>query len=186
MANLKRGEVTYTVDKAQGRIELYLPFGIGQTDARWTLMLQLPLNAVMADLQKLQGDLDAQRKSDTFGMAMVGLLIAGIGLLVIWLVGHGIARPLKQMVAMLDDIAKGEGDLTRRLTSDRADELGSIAERLQHVPGQVAGDDHPGRDLGAERQRLHRNTPPTSPSAPTSVCRSKWPKSIKWPPRCMK
>ncbi len=128
MANLKRGEVTYTVDKAQGRIELYLPFGIGQTDARWTLMLQLPLNAVMADLQKLQGDLDAQRKSDTFGMAMVGLLIAGIGLLVTWLVGHGIARPLKQMVAMLDDIAQGEGDLTRRLSSDRADELGSIAK----------------------------------------------------------
>ncbi|WLG45878.1 methyl-accepting chemotaxis protein [Pseudomonas sp. FP1740] len=128
MANLKRGEVTYTVDKAQGRIELYLPFGIGQTDARWTLMLQLPLNAVMADLQKLQGDLDVQRKSDTFGMAMVGLLIAGIGLLVIWLVGHGIARPLKQMVTMLDDIAQGEGDLTRRLTSDRSDELGSIAK----------------------------------------------------------
>jgi len=128
MANLKRGEVTYTVDKAQGRIELYLPFGIGQTEARWTLMLQLPLNAVMADLLKLQADLDAQRKSDTFGMAMVGLVIAGIGLLVIWLVGHGIARPLKQMVAMLDDIAQGEGDLTRRLTSDRADELGSIAK----------------------------------------------------------
>ncbi|WP_419708604.1 methyl-accepting chemotaxis protein [Pseudomonas sp. NFX224] len=128
MANLKRGEVTYTVDKAQGRIELYLPFGIGQTDARWTLMLQLPLNAVMADLQTLQADLNAQRKSDTFGMAMVGLVIAGIGLLVIWLVGHGIARPLKQMVAMLDDIAQGEGDLTRRLTSDRADELGSIAK----------------------------------------------------------
>ncbi|WP_085584773.1 MULTISPECIES: methyl-accepting chemotaxis protein [unclassified Pseudomonas] len=128
MANLKRGEVTYTVSKEQGRIELYLPFGIGQTDARWTLMLQLPLNAVMADLQKLQGDLDAQRKSDTFGMAMVGLIIAGLGLLVIWLVGHGIARPLKQMVTMLDDIAQGEGDLTRRLSSDRSDELGSIAK----------------------------------------------------------
>ena len=128
MANLKRGEVTYSVNKEAGRIELYLPFGIGQTDARWTLMLQLPLNAVMADLQKLQGDLDAQRKSDTFGMAMVGLIIAGLGLLVIWLVGHGIARPLKQMVTMLDDIAQGEGDLTRRLSSDRKDELGSIAK----------------------------------------------------------
>ncbi|HWH87868.1 MAG TPA: methyl-accepting chemotaxis protein [Pseudomonas sp.] len=128
LTNLKRDEVTYTVNQAKGRIELYLPFGIGQTDARWTLMLQLPLNAVMADLQNLQADLDAQRKSDTFGMAMVGLIIAGIGLLVIWLVGHGIARPLKQMVAMLDDIAKGEGDLTRRLSSDRSDELGSIAK----------------------------------------------------------
>jgi len=128
LANLKRDEVTYSVNQAKGRIELYLPFGIGQTDARWTLMLQLPLNAVMADLQALQADLDAQRKSDTFGMAMVGLIIAGIGLLVIWLVGHGIARPLKQMVAMLDDIAQGEGDLTRRLSSDRSDELGSIAK----------------------------------------------------------
>ncbi|MBC3778030.1 methyl-accepting chemotaxis protein [Pseudomonas sp. SWRI99] len=128
MASLKRGEVTYSVNTDKGRIELYLPFGIGQTDARWTLMLQLPLNAVMADLQNLQAELDAQRKSDTFGMAMVGLIIAAVGLLVIWLVGHGIARPLKQMVAMLDDIAQGEGDLTRRLSSDRSDELGSIAK----------------------------------------------------------
>ncbi|MBH3405117.1 methyl-accepting chemotaxis protein [Pseudomonas glycinae] len=139
MANLKRGEVTYTVNKEQGRIELYLPFGIGQTDARWTLMLQLPLDAVMADLQKLQGDLDAQRKSDTFGMAMVGLIIAGLGLLVIWLVGHGIARPLKQMVTMLDDIAQGEGDLTRRLSSDRNDELGSIAKGFNTFLAKLQG-----------------------------------------------
>ncbi|AXJ06872.1 chemotaxis protein [Pseudomonas fluorescens] len=139
MANLKRGEVTYTVNKESGRIELYLPFGIGQTDARWTLMLQLPLDAVMADLQKLQGDLDAQRKSDTFGMAMVGLIIAGLGLLVIWLVGHGIARPLKQMVTMLDDIAQGEGDLTRRLTSDRNDELGSIAKGFNTFLAKLQG-----------------------------------------------
>ncbi|QXI29444.1 methyl-accepting chemotaxis protein [Pseudomonas vanderleydeniana] len=128
LGKLNRGEVTYNVDKSKGLIELYLPFGIGQSDARWTLMMQLPLNAVMADLHKLQGDLDEQRKADVFGMAVVGLVIAAIGLLVIWLVGHGIARPLRQMVAMLDDIAQGEGDLTRRLSSDRADELGSIAK----------------------------------------------------------
>ncbi|MGC5703487.1 methyl-accepting chemotaxis protein [Pseudomonas sp. NFXW11] len=144
LGSVKRGEVTYNVDQANGLIALYLPFGIGQTDANWTLMLQLPLSAVMADLNKLQSDLAEQRKADTFGMAMVGLAIAGIGLLVIWLVGHGIARPLRQMVAMLDDIAQGEGDLTRRLTSDRADELGSIAKgfntflaKLQAMISQV-------------------------------------------------
>jgi len=124
---LKVGEVRYDIDHEHGHIELFLPFNIGQTDARWTLMMQLPLSAVMAELQTLQSDLDTQRKTDIFGMTIVGLLIAGIGLLVIWLVGHGIARPLKQMVAMLNDIAQGEGDLTRRLTSDRADELGAIA-----------------------------------------------------------
>ena len=49
------------------------------------------------------------------------------GLLVVWLVGYGIARPLRQMVGMLDNIAKGEGDLTVRLQVDRKDELGQIA-----------------------------------------------------------
>ncbi|MCF5722237.1 HAMP domain-containing protein [Pseudomonas syringae] len=127
LSQVKVGEVRYDGDEEHGHIELFLPFNIGQTDARWTLMLQLPLSAVMADLTTLQSDLDAQRKTDIVGMAIAGLVIAGIGLLVIWLVGHGIARPLKQMVAMLNDIAQGEGDLTRRLSSDRADELGAIA-----------------------------------------------------------
>ncbi|WEL82721.1 methyl-accepting chemotaxis protein [Pseudomonas sp. CBSPCAW29] len=138
LSQLKIGEVRYDVDKQHGHIELFLPFNIGQTDARWTLMLQLPLSAVMADLQAMQHDLDAQRKTDIFGMAMAGLLIAGIGLLVIWLVGHGIARPLKQMVAMLNDIAQG-GDLTRRLTSDRADELGAIASGFNTFLAKLQG-----------------------------------------------
>ncbi len=139
LSKLSVGQVRYDVDEAHGHIEVYMPFGIGETQARWTLMLQLPLDAVMAELQALQKDLDAQRQTDIFGMAMVGLVIAGIGLLVIWLVAHGIARPLKQMVAMLDDIAQGEGDLTRRLVSDRADELGAIAKGFNTFLSKLQG-----------------------------------------------
>ncbi|MEM8258540.1 hypothetical protein Q4R52_20630, partial [Morganella morganii] len=50
------------------------------------------------------------------GMSLAGLVVAALGLLVVWLVGYGIARPLRQLVGMLDDIAQGEGDLTRRLS----------------------------------------------------------------------
>jgi methyl-accepting chemotaxis protein len=139
LSKLSVGQVRYDVDEAHGHIEVYMPFGIGETQARWTLMLQLPLDAVMAELQALQKDLDAQRQTDIFGMAMVGLVIAGIGLLVIWLVAHGIARPLKQMVAMLDDIAQGEGDLTRRLVSNRADELGAIAKGFNTFLSKLQG-----------------------------------------------
>ncbi|KAF1030740.1 MAG: Methyl-accepting chemotaxis protein McpU [Pseudomonas sp.] len=139
LGQVKAGDVHYDINREKGQIELLLPFSIGQAQARWTLLLQLPLDAVMADLHKLQGDLSTQRKTDVFGMAVAGLLIAAIGLLVIWLVGRGIARPLKQMVAMLNDIAQGEGDLTRRLTSDRADELGAIASGFNTFLAKLQG-----------------------------------------------
>ena len=151
MANLqalKAGQAAYNIDEqddpTKNHIELFLSFNIGDTDARWVLMLSLPVTTVMADLHSMQADLHAQGEADTFGMALVGLLIAVIGLLVVWFVGYGIARPLKQMVAMLDDIAQGEGDLTRRLSTDRADELGLIAlgfntflSKLQAMISQV-------------------------------------------------
>ncbi len=137
LAKLSGDALRYEVDHANGQIRLLLPFRIADTDARWTLLLQLPLSAVMADAQKLQSDLSHQRATDITGMTLVGLVIAGLGLLVIWLLAHGIARPLRQMVAMLDDIAQGEGDLTRRLHSDRADELGSIAKGFNTFLGKL-------------------------------------------------
>nr|WP_252274410.1 methyl-accepting chemotaxis protein [Pseudomonas subflava] len=108
-------------------IELLLPFQVAGTATRWTLAIVLPTSAVFAELQQLHAGLAEQARKDTLGMAVVGLLIAVLGLLVIWFVGYGIARPLRQMVGMLDDIAKGDGDLTVRLQVDRADELGQIA-----------------------------------------------------------
>nr|WP_194789909.1 methyl-accepting chemotaxis protein [Pseudomonas sp. UFMG81] len=144
LKSLAGEQLHYKVDGTKDRIELYLPFKVASTDARWTLLLELPLSTVMADVNQLQQDLADQRRTDITGMTLVGLAIAALGLLVIWLLAHGIARPLKQMVAMLDDIAQGEGDLTRRLQSDRADELGAIAKgfntflvKLQAMISQV-------------------------------------------------
>jgi methyl-accepting chemotaxis protein len=141
LRNLQAGQIKYDTDiqanPADSHIELFLSFNIGDTDTRWTFMLVLPLDTVMAELQTLQSDLAAQRDADTLGMGLVGLLVAGLGLLVVWFVGFGIARPLKQMVAMLDDIAQGEGDLTRRLATDRVDELGSIAKGFNTFLGKL-------------------------------------------------
>ncbi|WP_298269739.1 methyl-accepting chemotaxis protein [Geobacter sp.] len=60
-------------------------------------------------------------------------------------VGLGIVRPLRRVIGSLDDIAEGEGDLTRRIRIDREDEAGALArsfntfvEKLQGIIGQVA------------------------------------------------
>ena len=115
------------MDEQSQQIELIQQFRVAGTETRWALAIELPTQAVMAELRQLQGELTEQANQDTLGMTLVGLLVAALGLLVIWFVGYGIARPLRQMVGMLDDIAKGDGDLTVRLQVDRADELGQIA-----------------------------------------------------------
>ncbi len=137
LRGLSGDQPAYHIDQARQRIELMLPFGIGDTDARWVLLIQLPVEAAMKELAQLQADLHAQRDADIFGMTLVGLLIAGLGLLVIWFVGYGIARPLRQMVGMLDDIAKGDGDLTQRLHNSRADEMGAIAGGFNTFLGKL-------------------------------------------------
>jgi methyl-accepting chemotaxis protein len=125
--NAQADQPLINLNPEQQVFEVILPFKVGGTSTQWTLAVELPSAAVFAELQTLQEQLSDRANKDTLGMTLVGLLIAAIGLVVIWFVGYGIARPLKQMVGMLDDIAKGDGDLTARLQVDRHDELGQIA-----------------------------------------------------------
>lgn len=70
-------------------------------------------------------------------------LVVGIGVSI--LTGYQVSRPILQIVAMLKDIAQGEGDLTKRLEVQRADELGEQAkwfnlfvEKIQQMIQQVS------------------------------------------------
>ncbi|AJE04364.1 methyl-accepting chemotaxis protein [Geobacter pickeringii] len=72
-------------------------------------------------------------------------LFACFALSLAFSVGLGIVRPLRHVVVSLNDIAEGEGDLTRRIAVQREDESGTLArsfntfvEKLQGIIGQVA------------------------------------------------
>ncbi|NWA25342.1 cache domain-containing protein [Pseudomonas gingeri] len=71
-----------------------------------------------------------------FGIALVVLLvIAVIGVLM----GNSILRPLQLMRLSLDDIAAGEGDLTRRLDITSEDELGQLAGSFNRFVDKIHG-----------------------------------------------
>ncbi|MBC8017229.1 MAG: methyl-accepting chemotaxis protein, partial [Verrucomicrobia bacterium] len=68
-----------------------------------------------------------------------------LSLPVSYVITRSITRPVKAMRDMVIDIAKGEGDLTKRLTNQSKDELGELSswfnvfmERLQSTISQVA------------------------------------------------
>lgn len=78
------------LNEEREQIQLLLPFRVAGTETRWTLAIELPTAAVLAELRQLQGELATQASEDTFGMALIGLLVAALGLLVIWFVGYSL------------------------------------------------------------------------------------------------
>ncbi len=134
----------YSEDASSGLIKVFLPLQLADSATQWTLYLQLPSALVQADLQAFSAATAEQQNHNVLVLTSIGVLVALLGLLAIVLMARGIARPLAQMADTLNDIAQGEGDLTRRLSSNRQDELGQIArgfntflDKLQSMMGQV-------------------------------------------------
>lgn len=61
----------------------------------------------------------------------------GIGLIVIFLVSHAIAAPVRRAAKMLSDIADGNGDLTRRMPVETGDEIGALASAFNRFAASL-------------------------------------------------
>jgi len=75
---------------------------------------------------------------------LLGLAALGGGLFIAWMIGAGITRPLTHAVNAMNDIAQGEGDLTRRLNEEGKDEISQLsvafnqfAEKIRQIIQQV-------------------------------------------------
>jgi len=70
------------------------------------------------------------------------ILILGVialvgGLLIAWFISAGITRPLKYAVNAMEDIAQGEGDLTRRLSEEGKDEISQLSAAFNHFAEKI-------------------------------------------------
>ncbi|WP_019611890.1 methyl-accepting chemotaxis protein [Thioalkalivibrio sp. AKL7] len=84
-------------------------------------------------------------RNATGTVVMVGVIAVVLGVLLAWFLTRSIVRPLCQTVERLDDIASGEGDLTRQLEVSGRNELGDLAvvfnrfvEKIRVLIQQVA------------------------------------------------
>ncbi|WP_367598692.1 methyl-accepting chemotaxis protein [Pseudomonas fulva] len=93
----------------------------------------------------------------------LGLVLVGLGVLLVVAVvlGRRVVSKLRLLIAALDDLAAGEGDLTKRVPLDSRDEIGDMAsavnrfvDKLQPIvreAGEVA--QRTGVEIGAMAQR---------------------------------
>jgi methyl-accepting chemotaxis protein len=74
-------------------------------------------------LERVQGILSKALRTMLLGM----IVLVGLSLLASTRLARTIVQPMGQMTGMIQDIAEGEGDLTRTLDESRQDELGHMA-----------------------------------------------------------
>ncbi|WP_447956647.1 methyl-accepting chemotaxis protein [Vreelandella sp. EE7] len=127
LASARLGQPVRNLDSESDMIELYWPFDVDESGTPWVLIIRLPESAVMAGLNNMQAQLNDQGRSSMWAMIIMGLIIALLGLVVSWLLGSGISRPLRHLADRMRDIASGEGDLTQRLPVRGRNEAAELA-----------------------------------------------------------
>jgi len=73
------------------------------------------------------------------GLIVTGSLVLGCVLVFAYLLRTMLIRPLDTLLEMINDIAKGEGDLTRRLNLHRGDEIGRVSIAFDRFMDKLHG-----------------------------------------------
>ncbi|MEW6265426.1 MAG: methyl-accepting chemotaxis protein [Thermodesulfobacteriota bacterium] len=150
--------VDLAVNKSAGYIEYLWPKPGSETPVGklsysryfkpWNLVIASGLHTdeIEKQLAKKDQELDRALRSQVLFIAAATLVIICAAVVFAYLLTRRfVERPIRQAVTMLHDIAQGEGDLTRRLEENTADEVGEMAHwfnaftgKLQTVIKQVA------------------------------------------------
>ncbi|PTT30246.1 chemotaxis protein [Pseudomonas sp. HMWF021] len=116
---------------------------LGYTEylAKWDMAVGTSVNLDGIEAQVAVVQAQVQERMEGVILSIVG--VAVVVLLVIAIAGmllaNTILRPLNLMKANLDDIAAGEGDLTRRLNITSQDELGELAGSFNRFVDKIHG-----------------------------------------------
>ena len=65
-------------------------------------------------------------------VSLISLFVMALTTLITLFIGNKITTPLRHVVAALNDIANGEGDLTQRLKIESQDEVGDVSKAFNH------------------------------------------------------
>ncbi len=102
----------------------YAPLDLFGT--QWAILAEIDLAEVRIPVVSLQ-----------YTILIVSLIAILIVVCIALFVSMGIANPLNSMMAMLKDIAEGEGDLTKTLNVTGKDEVGGVASWFNIFVGKI-------------------------------------------------
>lgn len=131
-----------------GKTELLPKLGYTEYLPKWDMAIgsSVNLDGIDAQVALVERDVEARLQEMLLSIVGVALLVLVIISIVGVVLAGTLLRPLRLMKDNLDDIAAGEGDLTRRLAVTSQDELGDLAssfnrfvDKIHSLVSQISG-----------------------------------------------
>ncbi|MCE9942093.1 methyl-accepting chemotaxis protein [Aeromonas rivipollensis] len=121
-----------------------VPITVPGMARNWAIIVTLPYQVVLAGADELESQLTEMNRAAMTQQLIGALIVLVLALATMLAIARSITGPIRQMVSLVDDIADGEGDLTKRLNTRAQDELGALArginrfiDKLQVLLGDV-------------------------------------------------
>lgn len=111
--------------------EIFIPLKIGRTGMPWAVSIEVPQDAVLAEVQSMADELEKHGIQDMVGQVIVGSGIILIVLVLMWLISRNIARPLKVAAGVADQVS--EGDLNAEFDIRSKDEVGQVLKAIRKM-----------------------------------------------------
>ena len=124
-----------------GKTELLPKLGYTEYLPKWDLIVgsSVNLDGIEGQVALVQQAVDARLRDMLLSIAAIALVVLIIIAIVGAVLSSTLLRPLRLMKANLDDIAAGEGDLTKRLAITSQDELGDLAGSFNRFVDKIHG-----------------------------------------------
>ena len=111
----------------------------------WMLGTGAYIDDIDAVVEEYRATVTEQMTDKSFAILLIAFFLTGITGFIIMIAAHRMVVPIKNMADNLNDIAKGEGDLTKRLAVKGEDEIAQLGrsfnlfvDKLQNIIGDVA------------------------------------------------
>lgn len=113
---------------SNGEFEAIVPITLAKVETPWALLINVPESVVLAEALELDQALSQANLKSTFWQVIVGLAVALVSILLMWISAGRLATPIKRAALLAGSIQ--QGDLSQRLTHTSNDEIGHLTQAL--------------------------------------------------------
>ena len=104
---------------------------------QWVLGTGFYIDDIESILAEQRQQQEANTRSSMVRVSLISLFVMALTTLITLFIGNKITTPLRHVVAALNDIANGEGDLTQRLKIESQDEVGDVSKAFNHFVERI-------------------------------------------------